>query len=88
MTDKTLEITVAIWIATQFAILVAAAQERQVIYETLPGTTVRDYSKPALIVETEPTTRWSPERVTIYQSIPGTDVRDYSKKAYIAEKEN
>ena len=86
--DRTLEIVVAAWIFIQVVALAAAAQDRHVVYETLPGTDVPNYNKPATVIETEPATRWSPERITVYQSIPGTDVRDYRKKAYVAEKED
>jgi hypothetical protein len=93
--DRPLFIIVTAWVAMQWALFLlvffaaaAAAQTRQVAYETLPGTDIRDYRKPAIVVEVEPATRWSNERVTVYQTLPGTDVRDYNKKAYVVEKED
>jgi len=68
----------------------------KVIYPTIPGTDVRDYSKPGYVVrgdkldQTYPGTSvrdWSKpsyyiEKGVIYETIPGTDVRNYSKPGF------
>ncbi len=42
------------------------------IYPTIPGTSIRDYSRPGFKVEGE----------NIYPTLPGTSVRDYSKPGF------
>jgi hypothetical protein len=60
------------------------------ICPTIPGTTVRDFTKPCLRFEPDSYTswygyrwRWSPWRRSrdwsLYPTYPGTSVRDYSK---------
>lgn len=48
------------------------------IYPTLPGTEIRDYSRPGATIEGN----------TIYKTLPGTNIRDYSKPGYKIEKKN
>ena len=73
--------------------------EDAAIYPTLPGTSVRDYSKPGLKIEgneafpTLPGTSirdYSKPGLRIdgdelYPTLPGTSIRDYSKPAYKIE---
>lgn len=42
------------------------------IYQTLPGTNIRDYSKPGLVQQGD----------AIYQTLPGSNIRDYSAPGY------
>lgn len=47
-----------------------------VIHQTIPGTTVRDYSRPSLVIERDGTG---------YQTIPGTVVRDYGAPGFTVQ---
>ena len=49
--------------------------ENYSIYKTLPGTSIRDYSRSGYRVEGE----------NIYQTLPGTSIRDYGKSGYKIE---
>ena len=60
---------------TSVSVLPAVAQDRT-LYPTLPGTGVRDYSKPG----------WKVEGDKIYPTRPGTNLRDYSKPGYRLEE--
>ena len=62
-------------------VVTPALAEEAIIYETLPGTSVRDYSKPGLVIEDDG------EDSTVYKTLPGMDVRDYSKPGYVIENE-
>jgi hypothetical protein len=53
-------------------IMVQLFSQKTTIYPTYPGTSVRDYSKPAIVIE----------KNKIYNTYPGTSVRDYSKPSY------
>ena len=46
--------------------------EDTMVYETYPGTNVRDYNKPGVKIEDD----------NVYQTYPGTNVRDYNKPGY------
>jgi hypothetical protein len=46
------------------------------IYQTHPGTNIRDYSKPGYRIEGN----------NIYQTYPGTNIKDFSKPGYKIEK--
>lgn len=54
---------------------VVNADPRTVIYPTIPGTNLRSYSEPGLVVEGN----------HAYQTIPGTSLRDYSERGYVRE---
>jgi len=56
-------------------ISLSAYPQNAKIYPTYPGTSIRDYSKPGMIVKDG----------NVYQTYPGTDVRDYSKSGYKLE---
>ena len=56
-------------------LILTAALLQTMLYPTLPGTTVRDYSQPGIRVEGN----------QIYQTYPGTTVRDYSGQSYRIE---
>lgn len=69
------------------------------IYPTLPGTNIRDYSKPGYIEQgrdiypTLPGTNirdysepgYTRQGDTLYQTLPGTNIRDYSEPGYKVE---
>ena len=50
-------------------LMVAAPVSAQLVCPTLPGTSIRDYSKSCLRVDGE----------DVYPTYPGTRIRDYSK---------
>ena len=56
--------------------VMVCAQERSTIYPTIPGTSIRDYSRPGAKIEGN----------KVYPTIPGTSIRDYSKPGYKIEK--
>lgn len=57
-------------------LLVGAALAQPVeVYPTIPGTSVRDYTKPGYIID----------GAEAYQTIPGTSVRDYTRPGYVIE---
>ena len=80
----------------------AVHAEDTTIYPTLPGTSVRDYSKPGLKIEgneayptlpgtnirdfSKPGLRIEGDKV--YPTLPGTNIRDYSKPGYKIEWNN
>lgn len=47
------------------------------IYPTLPGTSIRDYSRPGVKIEGD----------KAYPTLPGTGIRDYSKPGYKIDPE-
>jgi len=49
-----------------------------IIYPTLPGTNIRDHSKPGAKIEGS----------NIYPTLPGTNIRDYSKPGATIERSN
>lgn len=58
------------------AVLLYAENDRaDGIYPTLPGTSIRDYSKPGYTVQGN----------TMYQTLPGTGIRDYSAPGYTVQ---
>lgn len=44
-------------------------------YQTLPGTTIRDYSAPTYVTKGNVT----------YQTLPGTSIRDYGAPSYVTK---
>lgn len=54
--------------------------EKQVTYQTLPNSAVRDYRAPAIVVKEQG------GKTVIYQTMPGSTVRDYSAPAYVVKK--
>lgn len=58
----------------------AFGAEKQVTYQTLPNSTVRDYRAPAIVSKEQN------GKVIIYQTMPGSAVRDYSAPAYVVKK--
>lgn len=54
--------------------------EKQVTYQTLPNSAVRDYRAPAIVVKEQG------GETVIYQTMPGSTVRDYSAPAYVVKK--
>lgn len=77
----------------------ASALADTAIYPTLPGTNIRDYSRPGYIEQgkdiypTLPGTNirdysepgYTRQGDTMYQTLPGTNIRDYSKPGYEIE---
>ena len=61
--------TLVLGFVVALAATVAPTAAQTVAYPTLPGTSVRDYSKPGSRVDGN----------AIYPTLPGTNVRDYSK---------
>ena len=49
-----------------------ANAEDKLLYPTVPGTEIRDYSKPGYIIKGK----------NIYPTYPGTDMRDFTKPGY------
>ena len=56
-----------------------AAAESARVYPTIPGTNVRDYSRPGMVVKE------SAGRVVVNPTLPGTNVRDYSKPGMVVK---
>ena len=54
--------------------------EETKIYQTLPGTSIRDYSKPGMVIDDD-----GRGTKTIYKTIPGVDVRDFGESGLIIE---
>ena len=54
--------------------------EKQVTYQTLPNSAVRDYRAPALVTTT------SNGKTVVYQTLPNSTVRDYRAPTYVTEK--
>lgn len=46
--------------------------EDATVYPTLPGTSIRDYSRPGVKIKGD----------KAYPTLPGTSIRDYSKPGY------
>ena len=65
-----------ITVALTLMLLAAPVLARDVMYPTIPGTSLRDHSKPGRIIEGN----------NVYPTIPGTTLRDYSKHGYIADR--
>jgi hypothetical protein len=64
------------------ALITTAYAQDTVIYQTYPGTDIRDYSAPSMVIE-----RDGVQGNGIgYQTHPGTTVRDYSKPGIIIER--
>jgi len=61
--------TLVLGFVVALAATVAPTAAQTVAYPTLPGTSVRDYSKPGAVVRGD----------MVYPTLPGTSVRDYSK---------
>lgn len=59
-----------------FGLLLTFNASAEVLHPTIPNTTVRDYSKPSIVIEDG----------RIYQTIPGTTVKDYGKPEYRVEE--
>jgi hypothetical protein len=59
----------------------AAAQST--IYQTLPGTGIRDYSQPGLRVDPG----YGGRTVNVYPTLPGTNIRDFSRSGYRYERD-
>lgn len=53
----------------------------QAIHPTVPGTKVRDYTKPGLIIEK------NGDKTFAHPTLPGTEVRDYTKPSFILEQD-
>ena len=51
--------------------------EDATVYPTLPGTSIRDYSRPGVKIEGD----------KAYPTLPGTSIRDYSKPGYKIDSE-
>jgi hypothetical protein len=58
------------------SLLVAPALARNVMFPPLPGTPLRDHSKPGWIIEGN----------NAYPTVPGTSLRDYGKPGYTIER--
>jgi hypothetical protein len=61
-------------------LFVGTAWAGETIYPTLPGTNVRDYSKPGMVV------RESSDGKSVYPTSPGTNIRDYSKPGMVVKE--
>lgn len=55
---------------------VTVAKDKEVThYQTLPGTSIRDYSAPSYVTKGNVT----------YQTLPGTSIRDYGAPSYVTK---
>jgi len=63
-------------VAWTLSLLAAPALARDVMYPALPGTALRDHSKPGRLIEGN----------NVYPTIPGTSLRDYGKPGYIVDR--
>ena len=63
-----------------FVAVSAFGAEKQVTYQTLPNSAVRDYRAPVIVVKEQN------GKTVVYQTMPGSVVRDYSAPAYIVKK--
>ena len=63
-------------IAMVIVALSVSVMAKKTICPTLPGTNIRDYSKPCIVVEDDG---------DIYQTLPGSSAKDYSKPGYKVE---
>lgn len=61
-----------------FALPLATLADSFTIHPTIPGTSVRDFSRPGYNVDTD--------RGTIQPTIPGTSVRDFGRSGYRIER--
>lgn len=59
-------------------LVAGAASADSYVYPTLPGTTIRDWSKPAIGINGN----------EAYQTLPGTTIKDWSKPGYKLEGDN
>lgn len=66
--------TIIILIISTFMAVSAQAQD-MTIYQTIPGTNIRDYTKSGIRVDGN----------HVYQTIPGTDIRDLTKPGAIMD---
>ncbi len=62
-------------VALALSLLAAPVLARDVMYPALPGTSLRDHSKPGRLIEGN----------NIYPTIPGTPIRDYGKTDYFVK---
>ncbi len=58
------------------SLLAAPVLAWDVMYPALPGTSLRDHSKPGWIIEGN----------NVYPTIPGTSLRDYGKPGYTVDR--
>ena len=72
-------IVIALIVISLFIFQDASSQDRKItIYPTYPGSGVRDYSKPGMVIDGN----------KIYKTYPGTDIRDYTQPGYAIRREN
>jgi hypothetical protein len=65
--------------STVAILLSVPARADTVLYPTLPGTAIRDYSRPGILVEHEN------GNVVYYNTLPGTSIKDYSRPGWVVE---
>ena len=66
--------TFVLFVAVIFSSISLAA-DRKITYQTLPGSSTRDYSAPAYVTEGDIT----------YRTMPGSTTRDYSAPTYVTK---
>ena len=71
MIKKINQVLVVLILATFLGISAIHAEDAMV-YPTLPGTSIRDYSRPGVKIEGD----------KAYPTLPGISIRDYSKPGY------
>ena len=59
------------------AVAIKLAHGDETIHPTIPGTNVRDWSKPSIVIK---------QNGDGYQTLPGSNVRDYSKGGFKIER--
>ncbi len=62
-------------VALALSLLAAPVLARDVMYPALPGTSLRDHSKPGRLIEGN----------NVYPTISGTSIRDYGKTDYLVK---
>jgi hypothetical protein len=79
---------------------ISLAADRKTTYQTLPGSSTRDYSAPAYVTKGNTTYKTLPGSTTrddsaptyvtkgntTYQTLPGSSTRDYSAASYVTGK--
>ena len=85
---KTITTIALIAACTAFSAPVSADQY---LWPTLPGTTLRDYDAPGIVIQKSPYNSnqygnnvfdTPTQQYNIYQTLPGTTLRDYSKPGW------
>ena len=75
--SKIILIGLGLWLA--MLMLITTADAQVVIHQTIPGTMVRDYSAPSIVIKRDGTG---------YQTLPGTRTRDWGAPGFKYQRQN